>query len=80
MLLQMAIGVTLGAAAGYFGGVTDKVIMRMVDIIMCLSVFCHSSGSGRCDWRKYLESDSDYRNADVAGNCQNCQDGGAYHP
>ena len=28
MLLQMAIGVTLGAAAGYFGGVTDKVIMR----------------------------------------------------
>ena len=27
MLLQMAIGVTLGAAAGYFGGVTDKVIM-----------------------------------------------------
>ena len=39
MLLQMAIGVTLGAAAGYFGGVTDKVIMRMVDIIMCFPFF-----------------------------------------
>ena len=35
----MAIGVTLGAAAGYFGGVTDKVIMRMVDIIMCFPFF-----------------------------------------
>ena len=39
MLLQMAIGVTLGAVAGYFGGAVDKVVMRIVDIIMCFPFF-----------------------------------------
>ncbi len=39
MLLQMAIGVTLGVVAGYFGGLADKVIMRFVDIIMCFPFF-----------------------------------------
>lgn len=34
-LIQLAIGITLGAIAGYFGGITDKVIMRFVDIVMC---------------------------------------------
>ncbi|OOM82090.1 glutathione transport system permease protein GsiD [Clostridium puniceum] len=34
-LIQLGIGITLGAIAGYFGGITDKVIMRFVDIIMC---------------------------------------------
>lgn len=33
--IQLAIGITLGAVAGYFGGIRDKVIMRFVDIIMC---------------------------------------------
>ncbi len=34
-LIQLVIGITLGAIAGYFGGITDKVIMRFVDIVMC---------------------------------------------
>lgn len=39
MLLQMLIGVTIGTVAGYFGGLVDKVIMRLVDIIMCFPFF-----------------------------------------
>lgn len=39
MLLQIAIGVTTGAIAGYFGGFVDKVIMRFVDLIMCFPFF-----------------------------------------
>lgn len=39
MLLQMAVGVTLGAVAGYMGGIVDKVIMRLVDVIMCFPFF-----------------------------------------
>lgn len=34
-LIKLAIGITLGAIAGYVGGLTDKIIMRFVDIIMC---------------------------------------------
>lgn len=34
-LIQLVIGIALGAIAGYFGGITDKVIMRFVDIVMC---------------------------------------------
>lgn len=39
MLLQVVIGVTVGAAAGYFGGFVDKVVMRLVDLIMCFPFF-----------------------------------------
>lgn len=39
MLLQIVIGVTVGAVAGYFGGFVDKVIMRFVDLIMCFPFF-----------------------------------------
>ena len=39
ILLQMVIGVTLGTAAGYFGGIVDKVVMRFVDVIMCFPFF-----------------------------------------
>jgi oligopeptide transport system permease protein len=35
-LVSLAIGVTYGAVAGYYGGVTDRVMMRMVDIIYAL--------------------------------------------
>ncbi|MEW8954995.1 oligopeptide ABC transporter permease [Clostridium sp.] len=38
-LMQMLIGVTLGALAGYFGGVIDFIIMRIVDIFMCFPFF-----------------------------------------
>ena len=39
MALQLIIGVTLGSIAGYFGGIIDKIIMRIIDIIMCFPFF-----------------------------------------
>ncbi len=38
-MISAAIGVILGALAGYFGGVVDGVIMRIVDIFMCFPFF-----------------------------------------
>lgn len=38
-MIQVTIGVILGLAAGYFGGVVDSIIMRIVDIIMCFPFF-----------------------------------------
>ncbi|ADZ83027.1 oligopeptide ABC transporter permease [Cellulosilyticum lentocellum] len=38
-VLQLVIGVTLGAIAGYFGGLVDNMIMRLVDIMMCFPFF-----------------------------------------
>jgi oligopeptide transport system permease protein len=35
-LVSLAIGVSYGAIAGYYGGFTDRVMMRMVDIIYAL--------------------------------------------
>lgn len=37
--IQIVLGVTLGAIAGYFGGIIDSIIMRMADIIMCFPFF-----------------------------------------
>ena len=34
--IAVAIGVVLGALAGYFGGWVDQVIMRGVDIVLCI--------------------------------------------
>jgi len=34
VVLSVAIGLPVGAIAGYFGGVVDEVIMRMTDIVM----------------------------------------------
>lgn len=39
MALQLAIGVTVGTLAGYFGGILDKIVMRIVDVIMCFPFF-----------------------------------------
>ena len=39
MTLQLLIGVIMGAIAGYFGGMVDRVIMRIIDVIMCFP-FC----------------------------------------
>lgn len=39
MLLQVLIGVTVGLISGYFGGIADKIIMRLVDVIMCFPFF-----------------------------------------
>jgi peptide/nickel transport system permease protein len=38
-IMQITIGVSLGAIAGYFGGIVDSIIMRVVDIIMCFPFF-----------------------------------------
>ena len=35
-LVSLAIGVTYGAVAGYYGGVTDRIMMRIVDVIYAL--------------------------------------------
>ncbi|MEE4219326.1 MAG: ABC transporter permease subunit, partial [Xanthomonadales bacterium] len=35
-LVSLAIGVTYGAIAGYYGGMTDRIMMRVVDIIYAL--------------------------------------------
>lgn len=35
-IVSIAIGISYGAIAGYFGGVTDRIMMRAVDIIYAL--------------------------------------------
>jgi peptide/nickel transport system permease protein len=37
--ISTLIGVILGALSGYYGGITDKVIMRFVDIMLCFPSF-----------------------------------------
>jgi peptide/nickel transport system permease protein len=39
VLLQVLIGVTLGAVSGYFGGFIDSCIMRLVDMVMCFPFY-----------------------------------------
>jgi peptide/nickel transport system permease protein len=36
ILIEVAIGVLIGAIAGYFGGIIDEILMRITDIIMTL--------------------------------------------
>ncbi|MBO7711241.1 MAG: ABC transporter permease [Lachnospiraceae bacterium] len=35
-LIALVIGAVLGASAAYFGGVIDNVIMRIIDVFMCV--------------------------------------------
>jgi len=35
-LVSLAIGVTYGAVSGYYGGLTDRIMMRAVDIVYAL--------------------------------------------
>lgn len=37
--LTLAIGATVGAVAGYFGGFIDGVLMRTVDVLLCIPTF-----------------------------------------
>ncbi len=39
VIIMLAIGVTLGACAGYYGGWVDAVIMRAVEVTMCFPRF-----------------------------------------
>jgi peptide/nickel transport system permease protein len=36
MGIAAAIGVTLGACAGYFGGLVDTLISRLIEVVMCV--------------------------------------------
>jgi len=38
VLIATAVGVLIGATAGYFGGGVDNVLMRLVDIALCFPV------------------------------------------
>jgi peptide/nickel transport system permease protein len=37
--LSTLIGVAVGALAGYYGGVVDAILMRLVDMMLCIPVF-----------------------------------------
>lgn len=37
--ISSLIGVTLGLISGYFGGIVDEIIMRIVDIMLCFPSF-----------------------------------------
>jgi len=37
--IAVTIGLVLGLAAGYFGGLTDEIIMRFVDVMLCFPSF-----------------------------------------
>jgi peptide/nickel transport system permease protein len=36
VLIQLALGILLGGLAGFYGGITDGLIMRLVDIFNCI--------------------------------------------
>ncbi|MGI6238539.1 MAG: ABC transporter permease [Christensenellales bacterium] len=36
IIFTFVIGLTLGGLAGYLGGIVDNIIMRLIDVIMCI--------------------------------------------
>ena len=34
--MSLTVGVTLGAVAGYYGGLTDNIFMRVIDVVMAI--------------------------------------------
>jgi peptide/nickel transport system permease protein len=39
VFVSLAIGMVVGAIAGYFGGITDQILMRSVDALLCFPTF-----------------------------------------
>jgi len=58
VLISLAVGVTLGSAAGYFGGKTDAVIMWMINVIWSiptlLLVFAITLLLGKGFWQVFV--------------------------
>ncbi len=63
IILETLIGVILGGIAGYFGGVVDSIIMRIVDLLSCiptiplmliLGTALNSLGLDSSIWKLYI--------------------------
>ena len=39
MGISLVIGVTMGALAGFYGGLIDSIICRIIDVLMCIPIF-----------------------------------------
>lgn len=39
VIIELLLGITLGGLAGYYGGIIDMMIMRLVDIFYCIPFF-----------------------------------------
>ena len=39
VFVSLAIGMVVGAVSGYFGGITDQILMRSVDALLCFPTF-----------------------------------------
>ena len=56
--ISLSVGCVLGACAGYFGGVTETIIMRIMDILMAipgtLLAVCISASLGSGVWQTAL--------------------------
>ncbi|WP_234119067.1 oligopeptide ABC transporter permease [Clostridium hydrogenum] len=39
VIVEVVIGSILGVVAGYYGGIVDSILMRIVDIILCVPTF-----------------------------------------
>ncbi len=39
VLISTLVGLAVGAAAGYFGGLTDRALMGLTDVMLCFPVF-----------------------------------------
>ena len=39
VFVSLAIGMVVGAVSGYFGGLTDQILMRAVDALLCFPTF-----------------------------------------
>lgn len=39
ILIALCIGIIIGSISGYFGGITDHMLMRFTDIMLCFPVF-----------------------------------------
>ena len=51
--LPFVIGTILGAVAGYFGGIVDNILMRILDVVLAFPGWSCSWRSSRCSSRAW---------------------------